>query len=213
LKAKLLAKWLIDKGVIVHGKDDVFTVTRESVTVQVRTPWALQLIVEGESKKLYRIILPHNNDYFKGQVIILLKSTIYSHTNQHTGVIKDLAKVRAVGSSIFVDLMMRNDLQHAYRCITPDGTILSDFKDITPVEIVFKKYWVGTDKHSYFGLDSPAYSEKIVQQDNNGMYSSGVYIRFDWRNPNHTSCLTKTALADNPYYYTMEEYIGKNTFF
>jgi len=170
----------------------------------VSTRWALQLIVEGESKKVYRIVLPRNNDYFRGQVVILLKSTIYSHTNQHTGLIQDLAKVRAIGSTIFVDLMLRNDLHHAYRCISSEGIILSDFKNITPLEIVFKKYWVGTDKHSFYGLDSPLYQDKIVSQHVTGLYSSGVYIRFDWRNPNHTSVSTKKSLADNPYYYTME---------
>lgn len=124
---------MIDKGVITEEKDDAFLISRDGVTVQVKTSWALRLIIEGESKKLYRIVLPHSNNYFSGQVVILLKSTIYSHTNQHTGLIKDLAKVRAMGSSILIDLMMRNDLHHAYRCIASDGIILSDFKDITPV--------------------------------------------------------------------------------
>lgn len=79
--------------------------------------------------------------------------------------------------------------------------------------MVFKKYWVGTDKHSYYGLDSNLYKEKIVHHDNHGLYSSGVYIRFDWRNPNHISVKTQKSLADNPYYYAMEEYIGKERFF
>jgi hypothetical protein len=195
LRARLLAKWLIDKGDVKHNKDDIFVISREGVSVTLKTPWALKLIVEGESKRLYRIILPHNNDYFNKQVVIILKSTIYSHTNQHTGLIENLGKVRAAGSVIFVDLMMRNDLHHAYRCINANGIILSDFKEITPLEVVFKKYWVGTDKHAYYGLDSSLYEDKIVNNSNNGLYSSGVYIRFDWRNPNHTSIKTGKNLS------------------
>lgn len=213
LRAKLIAKWCVNRGSISHS-GDLFVVSCETFTVQVRAPWILRQVIEGESKKLYRIVLPHDNQYFQHQVVILLKSTIYSHTNQHTGIIENLAKVRAVGSAIFVDLMMRNDLQHAYRCITPDGVILSDFKDITPLEVVFKKYWVGTDKHSYYALDSTEYGEKIVHHCNNeGMYSSGVYVRFDWRNPNHISVKTRRALSENPHYYTLEEYVGKDRFF
>lgn len=109
---------------------------------------------------------------------------------QHTGLIENLGKIRARGSQIFVDLMTRNELKHAYRCVNSNGVILSDFKDITPLEVVFKKYWVGTDKHSFFGVNDQQYGEKIVKHSNNCQYSNGIYIRFDWRNPNHVALKT-----------------------
>lgn len=35
-------------------------------------------------------------------------------------------------------------------------------------------------------------------------YNNGIYIRFDWRNPNHISVKTQTDLAENPYYFLIE---------
>jgi hypothetical protein len=56
----------------------------------------------------------------------MLKSTIYSHTNQATGLIKDLGKIRAHGSRLFLDMMNRNSINHAYICINEKGIIVSE---------------------------------------------------------------------------------------
>lgn len=42
--------------------------------------------------------------------------------------------------------------------------------------------------------------ESIVDKDNK--YQSGIYIRFDWRNPNHfIRSFPKYILNLSPYYY------------
>lgn len=52
--------------------------------------------------------------YFKDKVWIILKSTIYSHTKQHTGEIEHLGEIRGTGSNLFLQMLRRNNLQHAY---------------------------------------------------------------------------------------------------
>ena len=49
---------------------------------------------------------------------------------------------------------------------------------------------------------------KIVGE--NGKYKCGIYIRFDWRNPNHyLKDYPKLVLNLNPYYYIIERSVGK----
>jgi broad-specificity NMP kinase len=50
----------------------------------------LQLVTEGESKKIYKDI--SGNPFTKNLAFIILKSTIYSHSMQATGEIKNLSK-------------------------------------------------------------------------------------------------------------------------
>jgi phosphoribosylaminoimidazole-succinocarboxamide synthase len=69
----------------------------------------------------------------------LLKSTIYSHTNQHTGEIADLGRIRAAGSNLFLEMLRRNNLKHAYIGVNPEGVILSKRIETNAIEVVFKK--------------------------------------------------------------------------
>lgn len=151
-------------------------------------------------------------EYFKDKLLILLKSTIYSHTNQNTGEISELGGIRAQGSNLFLEMMRRNNLKHAYYVVNKDGIILSERVPTNEVEIVFKKEFIGTDKHSYFNLDRLG---QLVNKDKlANKYSCGIYVRFDWRNPNH-------VLKDHPnylissqrYYYLVEKFVGKSQFF
>ena len=91
-------------------------------------------------------------------MIIVLKSTIYSHTKQRTSEITDLGKVRAKGSMLFLEMLKRNHIRHSYIAINRDGIILSHFVSTNMLEIVFKKELIGTDKYSYIGLK---HSEEI----------------------------------------------------
>jgi hypothetical protein len=46
------------------------------------------------------------------------------------------------------------------------------------------------------------------------IYSKGIYVRFDWRNPNHfLPSHPNTVINQNPYYYLIEKHIGKERFF
>jgi hypothetical protein len=61
--------------------------------------------------------------------------------------------VRAVGSNLFLEMLRRNNLKHAYIAINKEGIIFSRKIETNNVEIVFKREYVGTDKHSYNQLD------------------------------------------------------------
>lgn len=77
-------------------------------------------------------------------------------------------------------MLRRNNLNHAYIAINAQGIIFSRKIETNGLEIVFKKEFVGTDKHSYFGFKK---EKALVQNDQ--QLKCGIYIRFDWRNPNH----------------------------
>ena len=165
---------------------------------------------EGESKRIYRIMT--DNPYLKNLRIIVLKSTIYSHSKQSTGVIDNLGSIRAVGTQIFLEMMHRNGLRHTYRAINDHGIILSDFlPEVPPTEIVVKKYCEGTDKHSFYGMRTDASASSCALP--NGEYANGPYVRFDWRNPNHVCKSSDVTPSTSPYYYVVEELMGKEEFF
>lgn len=208
---KIKARWLINGTVTPagEGKEDQVIVEREGVRVQIETNALppLQLIREGESKRVYRIIT--KNPYLKDLAVIMLKPTIYSHSKQATGEIAGLAEVRAKGTQVFLEMMWRNGLRHTYRQINKEGIILSEFLPEVPVtEVVVKKYCLGTDKHSFYGMVS---TQDVVLPE--GEYKCGPYVRMDWRNPNHLHMDTGRNPTENPYYYLIEEHYGKEAFF
>ena len=169
----------------------------------INKPILIQYI-QGESKIVYKIYSKFK--YFDDLVLITLKPTIYSHTKQTTGEIKDLEKIRACGTMLFMEMLNRNDIDHSYLSINSNGIILSKFAECNQLEIVFKRYCEGTDKHSYFGLRK---NNSIVLDT--GEYMNGIYIRFDWRNPNHI--INNINVNENPYYYLIETHDGKEAFF
>lgn len=207
-QAKIWARHFLHRGVTSIGRDG--TVSFGAIKVPPRddgVPY-LQLVVEGESKRVYRIV--GHLDGFESLCFIKLKSTIYSHKSQATGEIARLANVRAKGSQILLEMMARNGLAHAYRCVTHSGIALARFvTDIPPTEIVVKRYFVGTDKHLLHG----AATQPNIVIPQTGEYVSGPYVRFDWRNPNHVHRETLENPLDSPYYYVVEEAYGKEEFF
>lgn len=177
---------------------------------EFRMPGALHvyLAVEGESKRVYRIVDPVGA--FGPLCLIKLKSTIYSHKRQSTGEIAELAGVRGAGSQIVLELLARCALSHAYLDVSSSGLILAEFVErIPPTEIVVKRFCVGTDRHALHGLDR---NGELVNTET-GEYRCGPYVRFDWRNPNHVEPVSRRNPADSPYYYLVEETLGKERFF
>jgi hypothetical protein len=51
-------------------------------------------------------------------------------------------------------MLRRNNLTHAYIAINSLGIIFSKQVETNGLEVVFKREFVGTDKHSYFGLNT-----------------------------------------------------------
>jgi len=206
LRKKLLRRYFVNGEIKIC--DGNITIIRKSTGLLLRNKGSLlHLIAEGESKQVYRIIT--ENPYLKDVAIIILKPTIYSHSKQATGIIEGLSEIRARGTQIFLEMMWRNDLNHSYRSINNHGVILSDYiPDVPITEIVVKKYCEGTDKHSYYGMKQ---SNRVVLET--GEYKFGPYVRFDWRNPNHVHNVSRKSPSENPYYYVVEEFLGKEEFF
>ena len=174
----------------------------------------VHLAIEGESKRLYRLLLPAADDMaadFAALCFIKLKSTIFSHTHQRTGEIRELASVRAHGSQLLLDVLQRNHIEHAYRCVSQSGLVLARLvDDLPPLEIIIKRFCVGTDQRTMHGL----VDERAAVQADNAEYLCGPYVRFDWRNPNHVERAgSGRAAMSSPYFFVVEELLGKDRFF
>ena len=205
LKKKLICRWLTEGNIDLVDNNNII-VSRNNEKFEIVNKNYFKLLTEGESKQVYKILTL--NEYLKDVVVIILKSTIYSHSKQATGYIENLGHIRAKGTKIFLEMLWRNQLKHSYRSVNNNGIIISDFVETNPIEIVFKKYIEGTDKHSYYNIKN---NYNIALE--NGEYKMGPYVRFDWRNPNHVTIKNQTNVIDNPYYYLMEEHFGKELFF
>lgn len=99
-KKKLYARWLCDGEISIDSS--ILHIKRDHIEELFNTKHAtlFHLIDEGESKKIYKLIT--TNPYLTRYTVIVLKSTIYSHSMQATGEIKDLCKIRATGTQIFL---------------------------------------------------------------------------------------------------------------
>lgn len=206
--AKLVARHIVTNNVPTIRDDHSVSIGDIVLPANEHGAPYLQLFVEGESKRVYRIVgtLPG----FEELCIIKLKSTIYSHKSQATGEIATLANVRARGSQMLLDMMARNGLPHAYRCVSKEGVVLARFvQDIPPTEIVVKRYFIGTDKHNLLGFAK----NPSISIPETGEFKSGPYVRFDCRNPNHVDRKTLMNPVESPYYYVVEQIFGKDLFF
>ncbi|CAF1468962.1 unnamed protein product [Rotaria sp. Silwood1] len=206
-KRKLYIRWYINNNSLeINPERNILQVGEYELPI---TGTILRLVTEGESKKVYKDI--SGNPFTKTLAFIILKSTIYSHSMQVTGEINTLGSIRGCGSQLIMEMMWRNGLKHSYRSINSNGIIVSDFIDeITPIEVIVKRYCQGTDKNSYYDILE---NENIVLSNSNGEYICGPYVRWDWRNPNHISPKTRKSLNKNPYYYIYEQAAAKEEFF
>jgi phosphoribosylaminoimidazole-succinocarboxamide synthase len=151
----------------------------------------LPLVVEGESKLIRR--------WAEGQCLIKLKPTIYSYTQNRTGVVPGSDALRQRASRVFVDVLRRAGIPHAYE-IVGDRYILSRLVPRPPpIEVVVKAFHSGTSKHRYYGMagtplraSHPFFANRTFGADDGYPMP---FVRFDWRNPmRHPE--TSTRLAD-----------------
>lgn len=209
LMDKIFVKWFLSKCNKEYDQDRtqyILTYNDIQVHMELDEPKFISH-VQGESKIVYKILSPYT--YFDSIVLITLKPTIYSHSKQATGEIVGLEKVRAQGTMLFMEMLARNDISHSYLSINSNGIIISKLVNTNQLELVFKRYCEGTDKHSYHGIRT---NRSIVFES--GEYCNGLYVRFDWRNPNHViGGSLGPNVNSNPYYYLVEEFEGKEKFF
>ncbi|KAH6639097.1 hypothetical protein C7974DRAFT_330124 [Boeremia exigua] len=170
-----------------------------------KAPLRLRLIVEGESKQIYKVETSQTRA-FDDQVLVFLKPTIYSHSKQATAEITGLSAIRAAGSRLFLEMLHRAGLSHTYKGLNAHGLIWAHSTEITQIETVYKERCLGTDKHSFFDIvNHPGVTLPT------GQYRRGPYVRFDWRNPNHT--YKGVNPATHPFYHLMEASVGKDVFY
>ncbi|KAL7940309.1 hypothetical protein V8C42DRAFT_363194 [Trichoderma barbatum] len=165
----------------------------------------LRLVIEGESKQIYKVETPLTR-HFDNHILVLLKPTIYSHSKQATAEIAGLSAIRATGSRLFLEMLHRAGISHTYKGLNAHGLIWAHSTEITPIETVYKELCAGTDKHSFFGMVTDPYVTLPT-----GRYKRGPYVRFDWRNPNHT--YKGINPATHPFYHLMEASVGKQAFY
>ncbi|KAL3428710.1 hypothetical protein BDV09DRAFT_201325 [Aspergillus tetrazonus] len=168
-------------------------------------PLRLRLIVEGESKQIYKVETPLTR-HFDNHILVFLKPTIYSHSKQAMAEIAGLSAIRATGSHLFLEMLHRAGISHTYDGLNTHGLIWARSTEITQIESVYKGICAGTDKHSFFGM---ATDPNVTLPS--GQYKRGPYIRFDWRNPNHT--YKGVNPATHPFYHLMEASVGKDVFY
>jgi phosphoribosylaminoimidazole-succinocarboxamide synthase len=166
----------------------------------------LPLVIEGESKEVRYA--------GGGRVVIRFKPTIYSFTANRCGVVPGSDVLRLRATRVFVDVLRRAGLRHAYQQLN-DRFVLADLvvqprtaltpspfrpDDLgpaemaqlavaPPIEVVIKCMHSGTSKHRYAGM-----AGQPVRRDH--PYYAGMsfgaddgypqpIVRFDWRNPLH----------------------------
>lgn len=166
---------------------------------------AFRLVIEGESKQVYRLESPLTN-YFDGHLFVILKPTIYSHSMQATAEISKLSSIRAQGASLFLEMFNRCGVNHTYEALNRHGVVYVRATDITIIETIFKGVCQGTDKHSFFGMSGMGEVTLDTSE-----YIGGPYVRFDWRNPNHT--YKGLDVSRHPFYHIMERSVGKQEFY
>ena len=207
---KIVLKWFLSNSKKYYNTDRtkyILELDEIRIELELHSRPILVEFTQGESKIVYKIISKYA--YFDDLVIISLKPTIYSHSKQATGEIEGLEKIRAQGTMLFMEMLYRNDITHSYQSINSNGIIISKFANTNQLELVFKRYCEGTDKHSYFGIRT---NNKVVMES--GEYVNGLYVRFDWRNPNHViGGAMGSNVNSSPYYYLVETYEGKENFF
>lgn len=141
----------------------------------------LPLVVEGESKIVRAASL--------GAVAIRFKPTIYSFTANRAGVVPGSDVLRLRATKIFVDVLRRAGVHHAYLAINDRFVLAERIAAPPPIEVVVKAYHSGTSKHRYFGMTDhplrashPFYAGYRLRDDDG--YPQPI-VRFDWRNPMH----------------------------
>ncbi|KAG8407989.1 hypothetical protein J3459_018304 [Metarhizium acridum] len=120
-------------------------------THDANAPLRLRLVVEGESKQIYKVETPLTR-HFDSHILVLLKPTIYSHSEQATAEIAGLSAIRATGYRLFLEMLHRAGVSHTYEGLNAHGLIWARSTEITQVETMYKELCAGTDNIEAFLL-------------------------------------------------------------
>ena len=146
---------------------------------------SLSLVRMGESKEIRQ----HPDDPEK--VVIWLRPTIYSFTQNRTGWVEGSNLLRVRASKLLIPMLKQYGIDHAYESFNDAmGFIVA--RKIHPeqdpnVETIIKRYNGGTSYHRYYGLHEHKTREghPFWPGETFDKYEPfrGPKVRFDWRNP------------------------------
>lgn len=157
------------------------------------------LVKLGESKE----IREHPEDPDK--VVIWLRPTIYSFTQNRCGWVEGSNLLRARVLRVLIPMLKEAGIDHAYEEISESGFITARriYPEMDPgVEVILKRYNGGTSHYRYLGMDKhptrtdhpfwpgSCYGNKAPYND--------VKIRFDWRNPFWNPDLVAEVRSQHP---------------
>ena len=154
-----------------------------NLTMAVFRTWPL--ICMGESKEIRQ----HPDDPDK--VVIWLRPTIYSFTENRVGWVEGSNLLRARTLSLLIPLLQKHGIAHAYQEIYPATGFIVARKvhahEDPNVETIVKQYNGGTSYHRYYKLaEHPTRPDHALWPGETvGKYQAfrGPKVRFDWRNP------------------------------
>ena len=97
-----------------------------------------------------------------------------------------------------IELISRHEIPHSYYYIGKNyiwTKNLDNEKDISNVELIVKKYFIGSDKHNYYALEK--YKNRFNKNIVNGELNeyNKLLVRFDFRNPDFNP-ITNQVLGD-----------------
>jgi len=157
----------------------------------------LPLIVEGESKEIRK--------WTDDLCLIFFKPTIYSFSQNRTGIVEGSNKLRMECSKYMVEAIKKKGVKHAYIDFGENFVLAKIINNPPNIETVVKAAHTGTSKHRYYAMS------KFPIRDNHPYYANKqilplepypeTIVRFDWRNPfwkpEDGSKLADEALSDD----------------
>lgn len=145
----------------------------------------LPIVIQGCSKIVRSI--PEDERFH----LIEYKPTVYSHTNQSSGIVEgtDIERLSMTRLSLYIFWM--NEIDHAYLYVGNKYILTRKIeqRDIPDIECIYKRMYIGSDKHRYYNLQERKTRKPIIKElkfDNTVFYEyTEPYFRCDLRNPNH----------------------------
>ena len=148
------------------------------------------IVIDSNSK----IIRKYNDKYH----IIKLKPNVYSFIKKGQNEILGTEIERMKMTKDIIELISRHEIPHSYYYIGKNyiwTKNLDNEKDISNVEVIVKKYFIGSDKHNYYALEK--YKNRFNKNIVNGELNeyNKLLVRFDFRNPDFNP-ITNQVLGD-----------------
>lgn len=160
----------------------------------------LKIVNSGCSKVVYKL----NDNYHLVKDI----PSVYSHRQQRAGMVEQTDKLRMRMFACMLHVLWANGIDHTTVFVGKSFILVQPLNnnDIPPIEICVKKYFIGSDKHRYYGLDKrmDLQTEFSSEGKEYKPYPTPL-VRFDWRNPNHHP-LTNEPLGDQTLYEDLAKY-------